>query len=184
MLDMDTSEPTAALDPRFSSAGATPLPWETARQTVREAEMYWLATVRASGRPHITPLLAVWMDERVYFCTGPSEQKAKNLAANTHCIVLTGCNTTEGLDVLVEGEAARVTDDETLRRVAAAYETKYGSDWRFTVQDGAFRHAADSLQGEDPGIAIVFEVVPDTAFGFARGTVYSQTRWRWPAPSD
>ncbi len=170
---------TASLDGRFSSPGATPERWDVARRVVEDAELYWLATVRAAGRPHVTPLLAVWVDERLHFCTGPTEQKAKNLAENRHCVLLTGCNVTKGLDVVVEGEAVRVTDDETLRRLALAYVTKYGSDWRFDVQDGAFRHSAESLRGEDPGIAIVFRVEPRTAFGFGKGAVYSQTRWRW-----
>lgn len=111
---------------------------------------------------------------------GPSEQKARNLAASARCTVLTGCNVVDGLDVVVEGEAVRVTDDERLRRLALEYEAKYGSDWRFTVQDGAFRHGAESLRGDDPGTAIVFEVAPETAFGFGKGAVYSQTRWQWP----
>ncbi len=175
-------EPTARLDARFSTPGAEPQPWDAARRTVIDAELYWLATVRADGRPHVTPLLAVWMDERLHFCTGPEEQKAKNLEGNVHCAVLTGCNVSEGLDVVVEGRAVRVTEEPTLGRLAAEYEAKYGSDWRFTVHGGAFRHADDSRRGDDPGTAIVFAVVAETAFGFGKGEVYSQTRWRWPRP--
>jgi hypothetical protein len=179
MTNMDTGTPTARLDDRFSSPGAEAQPWDVARRELVEAELYWLATVRADGRPHVTPLLAVWMDERLHFCTGPLEQKARNLEQNVHCVVLTGCNVSEGLDVVIEGNAVRVTDEDKLRRLAGEYETKYGSDWRFTVKDGAFRHGAESLRGEDPGVAIVFAVAHDTAFGFGKGSVYSQTRWRW-----
>jgi len=82
MERMPTHEPAASLDGRFSSPGAEAAPWDTARRTVSGAELYWLATVRADGRPHITPLLGIWMDERLHFCTGPGEQKAKNLDAN------------------------------------------------------------------------------------------------------
>lgn len=179
MENMRSAEPTASLDARFSSPGAEPQAWDAARRTVSEAELYWLATVRPDGRPHITPLIAVWVDERLHFCTGPSEQKAKNLEANDRCAVLTGANVTEGLDVVVEGRAVPVTDDATLRRLAGAYEAKYGPDWRFTVHDGAFRHGTGSLKDEDPGTAIVFAVAADRAFGFGKGDVYSQTRWRW-----
>lgn len=179
MESMPAREPTPRLDARFSSPGAEPQPWDAGRRTLSRAEVYWLATVRADGRPHITPLLAIWMDERLHFCTGPGEQKAKNLEANDQCAILTGANVTDGLDVVVEGRATRVTDDETLRRLAADYEAKYGSDWRFAVQDGAFRHGPESLRGEDPGTAIVFTVVSQSAFGFGKGAMYSQTRWRW-----
>jgi general stress protein 26 len=178
MERMPTPEPAASLDGRFSSPGAGPEPWDRARGTVSDAELYWLATVRADGRPHITPLLGIWMDERLHFCTGPTEQKAKNLEGNDRCALLTGSNV-DGLDVVVEGRAIRVTDEGTLHRLAEAWVAKYGEDWRFTVEDGAFRHGDESLRGDDPGTAIVFTVAPETAFGFGKGAVFSQTRYRF-----
>ena len=121
-----------------------------ARGHLETAEIYWLTTVRRDGRPHVTPLLAVWNDGALHFCTGPDEQKARNLEATTHSAVTTGCNTMgEGLDVVVEGDAVRVTDDTRLQRLADAWEAKYGSDWHFDVHDGAFHH--------DAGEALVFE---------------------------
>jgi uncharacterized pyridoxamine 5'-phosphate oxidase family protein len=173
-------DPVAELDPRFSSDAATPTAWAEACRRLQAAEVFWLSTVRPDGRPHVTPLLAVWLDDALYFCTGPTERKAKNLARNPHCTLTTGCNgLREGLDLVVEGDAVRVTDDVTLRRLAGAYESKYGSDWRFTVRDGAFRHAAESLRGDDdPGVALVYQVAPVVAFAFGKGAEYSQTRWR------
>lgn len=165
-------DPVPELQERFSSPGAGPTPWAEARGQLERAEVYWLSTVRPDGRPHVTPLIAVWLDDRVYFCTGPDERKAKNLAANPHCVLTTGCNAIdEGLDVVVEGDAVRVVDEAVLRRAAARYEAKYGPDWRFDVEDAAFEH--------DGGRALVFEVAPVTVFGFGKGE-YSQTRWRFP----
>ncbi len=43
------------------------------------SEIFWLSTVRRDGRPHVTPLPAMWLDGALHFCTGPEEQKAKNL---------------------------------------------------------------------------------------------------------
>lgn len=38
---------------------------------------------------------------------------------NSHCVITTGCNAlNEGLDLVVEGEAARVSDEARLQRVA------------------------------------------------------------------
>jgi DNA-binding transcriptional ArsR family regulator len=140
-----------------------------ARERFEDAEVYWLSTVRPDGRPHVTPLLSVWLDGALYFCTGPSERKAKNLAGNPHCTLTTGCNNLdEGLDLVVEGDAARMSDAAALRRIADAYESKYGGDWRFDVRDGAFHHRG--------GRALVYEVAPSTAFGFGKGE-FSQTRW-------
>jgi catechol 2,3-dioxygenase-like lactoylglutathione lyase family enzyme/general stress protein 26 len=174
------TEPVAELDARFSSPGASPVEWVQARQRLADAEVYWLSTVRPDGRPHVTPLLSVWLDSAWYFCTGPSERKAENLARNPHCALITGCNAlNEGLDLVVEGHAARVTDDTTLRRISEAYESKYGRDRRFTVRDGVFVHEPSSPGDTDPGQALVYAIAPATAFGFGKGE-FSQTRWRFP----
>jgi hypothetical protein len=173
---MGYPEPVTELDPRFSSEGAAPTGWEEARAILAEAEVFWLSTVRPDGRPHVTPLISVWLDNALYFCTGPSERKAKNLAHNTHCILTTGCNALgEGLDVVVEGDATRVSDDDKLRRIADAYLAKYGTEWRFDVRDGVFVHAG----AHEGGVALVFEVALTKAFGFRKGDVFSQTRWRF-----
>jgi hypothetical protein len=87
----------------------------------------------------------------------------------------TGTNTWDkGLDVVVEGTAVRIADDAELQRLADAYEAKYGSFWHFDVREGAFH------QPEREGSpAWVFEIAPSTAFGFRKGEVFSQTRWRF-----
>lgn len=176
---MAPTQPVGEIDGRFSAPGAEPATWEEVRAALEQAEIYWLSTVHPAGRPHVTPMIALWLDGAVYFCTGPDERKARNLAANPRCVVTTGCNLLgEGLDVVVEGEAVQVTDDDTLRRLAGAYVDKYGDEWRFDVRSGAFVHHAESLRGDDPGRADVYEVRPSTVFAFRRGA-YSQTRWRF-----
>jgi hypothetical protein len=169
---MTVKEPETKLNPRFSSPGANAIEWDTGRKRIERAELFWLSTVRPDGRPHVTPLISVWLDGAAYFCTGPGERKAKNLAENLNCILTTGCNQLEeGLDIVIEGEARQIHDEAVLVLVADAYESKYGSEWHFDVRDGAF-HA------EGSGEALVFAVTPTTAFGFGKGE-YSQTRWRF-----
>jgi nitroimidazol reductase NimA-like FMN-containing flavoprotein (pyridoxamine 5'-phosphate oxidase superfamily) len=169
---MSGNEPLTELDPRFSSEGAGATAWADVRKELETARVYWLSTVRADGRPHVTPLIAVWRDQSLYFCTGPTEQKASNLEQNPHCVVTTGRNDIdEGLDVVVEGDAIRVRDDSRLKSLADAYETKYGREWHFDVQDGNFHHEA--------GEAWVFEVAPVKSLGFAKGEPFSQTRYRF-----
>jgi nitroimidazol reductase NimA-like FMN-containing flavoprotein (pyridoxamine 5'-phosphate oxidase superfamily) len=166
-----TDEPETMLDERFSDPNATPTEWADGREQIEVAELFWLTTVRPDGRPHVTPLISVWLDGAAYFCTGADERKAKNLAQNANCVLTTGRNLLEeGLDVVIEGEAERISDDSKLRRIADAYESKYGSTWHFDVRDGAFQH--------EGGEALVFEVAPKTVFGFGKGE-YSQTRWRF-----
>src|SRR5678815_188556 len=101
---MSVQQPMTELDPRFSGDDATPTPWEDGRRHLEQAEIFWLSTVRPDGRPHVTPLLAIWLDGALYFSTGADERKAKNLVHNAHCILTTGCNTlNQGFDIVVEG---------------------------------------------------------------------------------
>jgi predicted pyridoxine 5'-phosphate oxidase superfamily flavin-nucleotide-binding protein len=100
---MTMPEPVAELDERFSNPGARPR--AKAREVLETAQLSWVTTVRADGRPHVTPLVSVWLDDAVHFTTGPGEQKARNLASNPHVVMTTGCNRwDQGLDVMVEGE--------------------------------------------------------------------------------
>jgi len=164
-------DPVGELDPRYSDEDATPTEWAAVVGGLTTADVFWVTTVRKDGRPHITPLLAVWLDDALYFCTGPEEQKAKNLAHNAHCILSTGCNALDrGLDLVVEGEAVNVRDDDDLRRVAERYESKYGSDWHFDVRDGVFHHGA--------GVALVYQVAPSVVYAFSKGK-FGHTRWRF-----
>jgi pyridoxine/pyridoxamine 5'-phosphate oxidase len=168
------SGPATTLDERFSDATATAVPWDEGRQHLVDAEVYWIATVRPDGQPHVTPLLAVWVDEALWFCTGPDERKARNLEADPHVTFVTGCNLySGGLDVVVEGEAVRETDEAMLLRLRDAWVDKYGSDWSFDVRDGAFAHS------DGAGVAHVFRVRASTVFGFGKGGPFSQTRWRF-----
>ena len=168
---MAGNDPVTELDARYGEEGVAATLWSEGRARLEAAELYWLSTVRPDGRLHATPLIGVWNGDSLYFCTGPHEQKAKNLAHDRHCLLTTGSNALkEGFDLVVEGEAVKVSDDAKLQRIADAYEAKYGSDWHFDVGDGAFHH--------DAGVAWVFEVAPSTVYGFGKGP-YSHTRWRF-----
>lgn len=172
---MTVNDPITELQPDFSSAGATPTPWAEARGRMEQAEIYWLTTVRPDGRPHVTPLLAIWLDGALYIHTGDSERKAKNLARSAHCILTTGRNTLDGgIDLVVEGDAAKVSDEAELRRVADTYEAKYGA--HFTAPEGTFFGLGDAIRGGD---VLVYRVAPSVAFGFGKGAPFSQTRWRF-----
>src|ERR1700736_2674143 len=109
-------EPVTKLS-AFSSKNAAPTPWAQGRADLRDAQLYWLSTVRPDGRPHVTPLLGIWLDGALYFCTGATERKAKNLEQNERCILTTGRNgIDDGLDLVVEGTAAKVSNEAELRR--------------------------------------------------------------------
>jgi general stress protein 26 len=165
-------QPTTNIDTRFSDPNAAATPWPDALEALTRAELYWITTVRADGRPHVTPLIGVWQEGALHFCTGGHEQKARNIEGNSRVILTTGSNEwNRGLDVVLEGEARRLEDEQALRRLADAYVEKYGEDWRFDVRDGAFVHSGDS-------VALVFRVEPEKVLGFRKGD-FAQTRWRF-----
>jgi nitroimidazol reductase NimA-like FMN-containing flavoprotein (pyridoxamine 5'-phosphate oxidase superfamily) len=161
---------TGTLDTRFSQA-TEPTEWADAKRVLEAAELYWLTTVRKDGRPHTTPLVGVWVDRSFVFCTGPTEQKAHNLEHQTALTVVTGSNTWQaGLDVVVEGAAARVTGAQNLKALADAFRAKYGNDWDFAADDEVF--------DPDGTSAHVFRVMPTKVLAFAKSP-HGQTRYRF-----
>jgi Pyridoxamine 5'-phosphate oxidase len=170
---MPDLQPFAELDDRYGSPGAEATPWSVAWQAIEQAEIYWLSTVRADGRPHITPVVAVCLDGLAYFSSGPQEQKVQNLAGNLHCILMTGTNKmATSLDVVLEGDGIRVTDAATLTRVAAAYGQKYDEPFHFAAGDGV-------LNGGGGGDSFLFQIELAKAFCFGRGSTFTQTRYRF-----
>jgi nitroimidazol reductase NimA-like FMN-containing flavoprotein (pyridoxamine 5'-phosphate oxidase superfamily) len=170
--------PDTRFQERFSSPDASAMPWPDAEDVLRDAEIYWVTTVRPDGRPHVTPLVAVWLGDALYFCTGEDERKALNLRANPSCVMTTGCNAfRSGTDIVLEGTAARVADDTTLQRVADALLTKY--EWPYRVAGGALEEVGRPDEGDARGSAIVFRVVPKKVFAYTRGSSFSATRYRF-----
>ena len=153
---------TPRFDPRFSSPDASATPWDSVDEVLRSAELYWLTTVRADGRPHVTPLIGAWLDGAAYFTTGLEEQKSRNLE-HSHLVALTtGANSwARGHDVVVEGTATRCTDPETLHRIADAIHRKYGDDWAFRVE-------GDSLTQDGENLAGLWRIDPAKVLSFAK----------------
>ena len=166
------NEPLTEIDARFSDPNAVATPWDATRRALETAELFWISTVRTDGRPHVTPLVAVWLNGAIHFTTGATEQKATNLRSNPHVILTTGCNQWEqGLDVVVEGDAIRLTDQAVLERLAEAFAKKWDGRWRYEVRGGALHH-------ENGGTALVFSVAPTKILAFGKGT-FSQTRYQF-----
>src|ERR1700759_5809421 len=113
--------PQTTLDERFSQPGSDPTSWDQARAVLETAELTWLTTVRADGRPHQTPLVAVWHDGALHFSTGTREQKTVNLSRNPHVLLtVAGRDWQEGLEGVGEGGAVQITDEEPLGPLAQA----------------------------------------------------------------
>lgn len=168
--------PVTTIDQRYSDPAAVAVEWEETCRILQAAELFWISTVRADGRPHVTPVVAVWVDGMVCFSTGAEEQKFANLRGNPHVVLTTGCsNWDHGVDVIVEGDAVQVTDSVALRKLAAAFTAKWDGRWQFAVRDGAFGHPGD----DPPGQAQVFAVTPVKVFAHAKGDPFGATTYRF-----
>src|SRR5262245_10493725 len=100
-------ELATTLDARFSVPNAVATKLEEMRRILETASCS--GSLRSDSRPHVTPLLAVWLDDAIHFCTGATEQKAVDLGRNSHVILTTGCNHWDkGIDVVVEGIAVQL----------------------------------------------------------------------------
>ena len=78
----------------------------------------WLCTVNEDGSPHVTAVGAVWLDGAFWFQTGAGTRKGRNVARNQRCSIALSI---QGADVVVEGDAARVTEPSAVARVAKAW---------------------------------------------------------------
>jgi hypothetical protein len=164
--------PVTTLAKKYSDPAASATGWEEARQVLETAELFWICTVRPDGRPHVTPVVAVWAEEAIWFSTGTAEVKFANLRANPHVVLVAGGNRwDQGLDVVTEGDAVQVTDDAVLARVAPAFAAKWDGRWQWKAQGGAFR---DAQHGS--GEAMVFSVAPVKVFTHAKGDPFGMTR--------
>lgn len=163
------------LDPDFSAPGATATPWVEVEDVLRHAPLWMFTSVRRDGRPHTTPLQAVWWEDRLHIVTGASEQKYRNLVGSPACTLATGGLSMAGrLDVVVEGSARRVVERSQLEGLAAAWPEKYGPDWSYRVGDGCFEH--------DAGEAQVLAIRATKILAFAKQPLFSQTRYLPTAP--
>lgn len=170
-----TDPVSSRLDTRFSDPRALATGWDDTLRALEQAELFWVTTVRSDGRPHTTPLVAVWSDGALHFSTGAGEQKEVNLRHNSDVILMTGRNDwDQGLDIMVEGEAERVEDRERLERVARAWTSKWDGRWKYQVTEAGFEDPDDP----DHNQILVFAVRPKRVLAFGKG-VFSHTTHRF-----
>ena len=108
------------------------LPYTHATERLKQALIYWVNTVRPNGRPHSSPIWAVWVDGTLYFDGSPETRRGRNIAANP-AVAIHIESGGAGKDVLMlEGDAhaLRGVDlpGELKERIAAEYAAKYAAD--------------------------------------------------------
>lgn len=107
----------------LDALGLPGLPWSQFRELLESGmpsadSAFFLGTAGPDGRPHAAGIGPLWMDGDIYFKSGPGTRKSRHLAANPACTLSVRL---AGADLVLEGEATRVTDPATVARAAARY---------------------------------------------------------------
>jgi Pyridoxamine 5'-phosphate oxidase len=173
MTDLDPVETT-----NLDIYGHVPLEWNRVRAHLSALNgpdvTYFLSTLRPEGRPHVAGVGALWLDGDLCIVSGAGTRKSKNLAVNPACALGVRLN---GIDVTLEGTAARITDVPTLNQAAARYRQ---GGWPAEVDAAALAFTAEySAPSAGPPPWQVYRFVFDTAFAVAGAEPYGATRWRF-----
>lgn len=155
--------------------GSPALAWEKtveALTTGPQSGTSFLGTIGPDARPHSAGIGALWFEGDLYFVSGPGTRKSRNLAANPTCTVSASL---PGIDVVLEGEASRITDPETLERLAAHYRE---NGWPAEVDGDAFT-APFSAPSAGPPPWYLYVLTLRTAVGVGGEEKPGATRWRF-----
>jgi nitroimidazol reductase NimA-like FMN-containing flavoprotein (pyridoxamine 5'-phosphate oxidase superfamily) len=159
-------------------------PWEMAHARLANPESprtSWLATTGRDGRPHLMPVNAFWIDGALHMVVGEGTRKARNLAQDGRCVIGTSSTTLPSIDLVVEGRAEPLTDEDTVERVA---EILRQHGWPLEVK-GAKVNGPNAPTAGPPPYQIV-RVVPTKVYGlpgmygmeqFDPGDLPKPTRW-------
>jgi len=159
-----------------------PLDWNEVRQRLSanltqapgsggpDHHTFWMSTIDADGRPHVTAVGAVWFDGRYYFTGGPSSRKIRNVERDPRCAFGVAM---DGFDVALEGRAVRVTDEATLERIADVFAQ---GGWAPSVADGGFTHEY-SAPSAGPPPWYLYEFTIENAYATATKEPGGATRW-------
>jgi Pyridoxamine 5'-phosphate oxidase len=163
------------LDPESSE-----IPWSRAVEQLDKLEprggsrgpTCWLTTTRADGRPHLAGVVGFWTDETLYFVSGPRTTKAKNITRDPRCSFAISL---PNLDLVLDGTASRVTDPQTLDRVAEGFAAR---GWPLEVE-GDLVTASFGAPTAPPPPWHLHAFRPETALGVATAGQGGATRWRF-----
>ena len=120
-----------------------------------------MATAGRDGRPHVRPVLAVWVRDKIYSTTGPGARKGRHLRARPECSIAARA---PAIDIVVEGATSWVDDRNLLEQIATAYDSKYG--WPVTITDENMFDAPYGAPIAGPPPYRVYEITPTVVYAF------------------
>jgi len=111
-----------------AAEGLPPLSWDEVAEKLEaksapapdahNSRTTWLTTINSDGSPHVTAVGALWVDGAFWFQTGDGTRKSRNVARDPRCSLAVSIR---DADVVVEGDAARVTEPDAVARLAKAW---------------------------------------------------------------
>lgn len=157
--------------------GTEPLSWDEVRRCLDAERSYWVATAGPGGRPHVRPVLAVWVRAAIYSTTSLGARKGRNLELHPACSLAARA---PAMDIVVEGPASWVDDRHLLEEIAAAYDTKYS--WPVTVTNENMFDAPYGAPTAGPPPYRAYEITPRLvyAFGTSDNLGVRSTRFHFP----
>jgi hypothetical protein len=121
--------------------------WAEVEARLERATVYWMATTRADGRPHVVPRWGVWTEHAFFYDGSPDTVHARNLQRNPACTL----HLEDGSQaVIIEGAAQRsepVSSDLGVL-LSRAFHSKYA--------ELGYSPEPDAWSGTDAGGLLVF----------------------------
>jgi len=162
---LDWADVVARLDAGVSQAPGTGGP---------NRHTCWLSTIDGDGSPHVTGIGALWLDGAFWFETGASTRKGRNIARDPRCALSVA---TLEFDLVVEGEAHKVTDPDVVRDLAARWLEE---GWPARVDDSGEALTAEySAPSAGPPPWSVYCITPRAATALSTVEPGGATRWRF-----
>jgi hypothetical protein len=148
--------------------GLPPVHWGTVVEKIEagsvpasdahNARTTWLATINEDGSPQVTAVGALWLDGTFWFQTGASTRKAHNVERDPRCSIAVSIR---DADVVLEGDAARVTDHSSVTRAAEAWADQ---GWPAEPDEGGSGITAPfNAPSQGPPPWNVYRIVPRSA---------------------
>src|SRR5215813_1216607 len=132
----------------------------------------WLATINRDGSPHVTGVGGLWLDGAFWFQTGEATRKGKNLARDARCTLSVA---TEEFDLVVEGEAHKITDPPAVADLASRWAA---GGWPARVDESGQALTADySAPSAGPPPWFVYRLTPRAATALGTVEPFGATRW-------
>lgn len=145
------------------------LTWAEVEARLLEATVYWLASTRPDGRPHVVPRWGAWLDGVFWYDGSPITRHARNVEGNHSCALH-----------LEDGMAATIVEGDSIRsdpitgglgqRISAEIGRKYSESGYAPGPDSWSDSIAGGMRILHPRRVLAWSRFPDdvTRFIFDR----------------